>query len=82
MLTSLIILKLCSGQSSKCKNEQRIITPKLGMAELRFLNTAQLPIEIYLPTKFMFISLIVKELDKIFLKGEIIQKRSKIVMDL
>jgi hypothetical protein len=52
MLISLTILELCSGQSLKCKNEQRAITPKEVMAELRFLCTAHLPIEIYLPTNF------------------------------
>jgi hypothetical protein len=40
------------SRSSKCKNEQRAITSKLGKAELRFLSTALLPNEVYLPTKF------------------------------
>jgi len=39
------------GQSSKCKNEQKAITPKeLGKAQL---CTALLLNEIYLPTKFL-----------------------------
>jgi hypothetical protein len=51
MLISLIVLELCPGQSSKCKNEQRAITPKLDKTELWFFCTA-LPVnEIYLPTK-------------------------------
>jgi hypothetical protein len=52
MLISLILLELCPGQSSKCKNKQRVIIQKIGMAELRFLCTAHLLNEIYLPTKF------------------------------
>jgi hypothetical protein len=40
------------GQSSKCKNKERAITPKLGKAELQFLCTALLSNEMYLPTKF------------------------------
>jgi hypothetical protein len=34
MLISLLILEYYHGQSSKCKNKQREITPKIGMAEL------------------------------------------------
>jgi hypothetical protein len=41
-----------SRTTSKSKNKQRAITPELGKAELWFLCTAHLPIEIYLPTKF------------------------------
>jgi hypothetical protein len=52
ILISLIVSELCPGQSSKGKNEQRAITQKLGKAELGFLNTAHLPNNIYLPTKF------------------------------
>jgi hypothetical protein len=33
MLISLIISEKCSGQSSKCQNEQRALTPKLGKTE-------------------------------------------------
>jgi hypothetical protein len=51
MLVSLKVLKLCRGQSSKCKNERGAVTPKIGQ-ELWFLYTAHLPNEIYLPTKF------------------------------
>jgi hypothetical protein len=40
------------SQSSKCKNEQRAITPKLDKAELRFFGIALLCYEINLPTKF------------------------------
>ena len=41
-------------KSSKCKNEKKkAITSKLGKAELRFLCTALLLNEIYLPTKFL-----------------------------
>ena len=36
MLITLVVSELCFGHSSICKNEQRAITPKLGMAELRF----------------------------------------------
>jgi hypothetical protein len=36
MLISLIVLEQCPGQNSKCKNEQREVTPKLGMPELWF----------------------------------------------
>jgi hypothetical protein len=52
MLIPLIVLELCPGQSSKCKNKQRGIIPKLGKAELWFLCTAHLPNEIYQPTQF------------------------------
>jgi hypothetical protein len=52
MLIPLILLELCPGQSSKCKNKQRGIIQKIGKAELRFLCTAHLLNEIYLPTKF------------------------------
>jgi hypothetical protein len=51
MLIPLIVLELCSGQSSKSENKQRGIIKKLGKAELRFLCTAHLHNEIYLPTK-------------------------------
>jgi hypothetical protein len=34
MLISLTILELCPRQSSKSKNKQRAVTPKLGKAEL------------------------------------------------
>jgi hypothetical protein len=47
-----IASELNPGQISKCKYEQRAITPKLGKAEIPLLGTAQLPNEIYLPTKF------------------------------
>jgi hypothetical protein len=52
MLISLRVLEFCSGQSSKWKIEQRVITQKSGRAELRFLYTAHLPNEIYQATKF------------------------------
>jgi hypothetical protein len=35
---------------SRAKNEQRVITPKIGKPELRFFCTAHLPYKIYLPT--------------------------------
>jgi hypothetical protein len=52
MLIYFIVLELCPGQSSKSKNEQRAITPKLENAELLFLCTEHLTYEIYLPKKF------------------------------
>jgi hypothetical protein len=52
MLIPLIVLELCAGQSSKCKNKQRAMIQKLGQAELRFLRTAHLLNEIYPSTKF------------------------------
>jgi hypothetical protein len=52
LLISLIDLEKCPGQSSKCKNEQRAITPKLGKTELWFFSAAFLLNEIYLPTQF------------------------------
>ena len=48
---ALVVLDLCSGQCSKCKNEQRAISPKLGNAEWCFLCTVLLHNEIYLPSK-------------------------------
>jgi hypothetical protein len=51
-LLPLIVLDLCSGQSSKCQNKQRGIIQKLGKAELRFLCTAHQLNEIYISTKF------------------------------
>jgi hypothetical protein len=45
-------LKLCPGQSSNCKIEQKAITPKLGQTELRFFSTALLFNELYPSTKF------------------------------
>jgi hypothetical protein len=51
MLISVIVLELYPGQSSKYKNEQRAITPKLGKTELWFLCTVHLLNEMYLPTK-------------------------------
>jgi hypothetical protein len=57
---SLVVSELCPGQCSKCK---RAITPKLGNAELRFLCTAHLPNENYLPIQsYMLIPLVVSEL--------------------
>jgi hypothetical protein len=52
MLICLIVLELCPGQSSKCKNKQKAIILKLGKVELLFFCTAHLLNEIYLPTKF------------------------------
>jgi hypothetical protein len=52
MLISLIVSELCRGEGSKYRNEQRAITPKLGISELWFLCIAHLPNEIYLLTKF------------------------------
>jgi hypothetical protein len=52
MLIPVIVLELCPGQSSKCENKQRGIIKELGKAELRFLCTAHLLNEIYLPIKF------------------------------
>jgi hypothetical protein len=52
MLIPLILLELCPGQSSKCKNKQMGIIQKLDKAELRLLSTAHLLNEIYLPIKF------------------------------
>jgi hypothetical protein len=46
----------------KYKNEKRAKTPKKGKAELWFFSTALLLIEIYLPTNFMLIYLMVLEL--------------------
>jgi hypothetical protein len=46
------VSELCHRQSSKFKNEQRAITPKVGKAKLRFFYTALLFNEINLPTKF------------------------------
>jgi hypothetical protein len=44
--------RVMSRTTSKCKNEQGAITTKFGQADLKFLCTAHLPIEIQLPTKF------------------------------
>jgi hypothetical protein len=62
MLISFIVLELCPGQSSKSTNKQRAIIQAIGKAELRFLCTAHLLNEIYLPTKFHVVPLIVLEL--------------------
>jgi hypothetical protein len=51
MLISLIVIELCPGQSSKCSNAQRAITPKLGIIVMVFC-IAFLPNELCLPTKF------------------------------
>jgi hypothetical protein len=51
-MISLTVSELCPGQNSKCKNEQRAITPKLDKAVFRFFSIAVLSNEIYLPTKF------------------------------
>jgi len=51
LLIPYVVLELCPGQSSKCKNEQRATTPKLGKAELWFRCTTLLLNEIYQPTK-------------------------------
>jgi hypothetical protein len=51
MLITPIVLELCPGQTSKCKNKQRAIIQVLDKADLRFLCTAHLLNEIYLPTK-------------------------------
>jgi hypothetical protein len=48
-----MVLKLCPGQSSKCKNKLSAITPKSGKATLLFFCTALLLKEIYLPTKLL-----------------------------
>jgi len=48
----------CPGQSSKCKNKQWAITLKLGTIVLRFLYTALLLNEIYLPTSLKLISFV------------------------
>jgi hypothetical protein len=80
MLISLIVLELCSRQRSKCKNEHRAITTKFGKAEFKFSCTANLPIEIYLPTKFhvdISCSFRVISQTRFFLKGEIIKKLGK-----
>jgi hypothetical protein len=62
MLKPLLVLELCPGQGSKCKNKQRAITPKLGKAELRSYEMhTYLMISIYLQS-FMLIPLIVLEL--------------------
>jgi hypothetical protein len=52
LLIPLMVSELCPRQSSKCKNEHGAITTKFGNAEFKFLYTAHVPIEIYLPTKF------------------------------
>jgi hypothetical protein len=52
ILIPLIVLELCPAQSSKSTNKQRAIIQNLGKEELRFLCTAILLNEIYLPTKF------------------------------
>ena len=49
----LLQFQLCSGQSSKYKNEKRAKTPKLGKAELQFLSTALLLNEINIALKFL-----------------------------
>jgi hypothetical protein len=80
MLIALMVSELCPGQSSKCKNEQRTITTKFGMAEFKFLCTAHLPIEVSLPTKFdVDISCSFRVISRtiFFLKGEIIQTLGK-----
>ena len=51
----LVVLELCHRLSLNCKIEQWAMTPKLGMVELRFLCTALLLNEIYLPTKILSI---------------------------
>jgi hypothetical protein len=48
-----VVSELCPGQCSKCKNEQKAITPKLSKAEFRFFCTALLFNEINLPTPFV-----------------------------
>jgi hypothetical protein len=50
------------SQSSKCKNEQRAITLKLGITELRCFCSALLFNEISLPTNFILILLMVSDL--------------------
>jgi len=54
-LIPVVVSELCPGQRSKCKNEQRAITPKLGKAELWFLITALLLNKIYLPSFLLII---------------------------
>jgi hypothetical protein len=49
-----MVSQLCPGQSSKSKNKQRAITPKLGNAELW-----DFALHIYLPPKFLVDSLVV-----------------------
>jgi hypothetical protein len=51
MLIYLIVLELCPGQSSKCKNEKRAITLTISKTELLFFSTALFNNDIYLPTK-------------------------------
>jgi len=45
-----VVLELCFGHTSKCKNEQREITSKLGKAELWLFFTALSHNEIYIPS--------------------------------
>jgi hypothetical protein len=55
----------------KCKTEKKVLTPKLVMTELWVLCTAQLSIEIYLPTNFhvdISYRFLVKSRTRFFLK--------------
>jgi len=59
----LVASELYPGQSSKCKKEQRAITPKLDKAELCFLCTALSLNEIYIYLHiFLLISPVVSEI--------------------
>ena len=51
-LIQISVFKLCSGQELSIKKIQMTITQKLWEQELRFLRTALLLNEIYLPIKF------------------------------
>jgi hypothetical protein len=60
MLIPLIVLELCPGQSTKCKNKQRAIIQRLGKAELLFLCTVHSIRSINLQS-FMLIPLVVSK---------------------
>jgi hypothetical protein len=51
MLISLIIYEKYPGQNSKCQNEQKAISQKLGKKELWFFNNALLLDDINVPDK-------------------------------
>jgi len=51
-----VVLKLYSGQISKCDNEHTTITSTYCMAELLLLYTALLLKKIYQPAKFLVVT--------------------------
>jgi hypothetical protein len=58
-----IVLKFCPGQNRKCTNEQRAITPKIGIRWLLFLFTSILRSEIIYVHSFKMIPVIVLKLN-------------------